>query len=101
MFLELDVYVQCTCFCHELDNYVDFICIFVENGIISCYYTMFYGMAQFEQVIRNVEYVGGKLKLFVCNSNMDLNELKFHICFRIRIDSTISTVDINFKYGMN
>lgn len=50
---------------------------------------------------RNVEYVCGKHKLFVCNLNMDLNELKLYICFRIIIDSTTSTVSISFKYGMN
>lgn len=62
---------------------------------------MFFGMAQFEQVIKNVAYVDGKLKLFVCNSNMGFNELKLYICFRIIIDSTTSTVSISFKYGMN
>ncbi|XP_057533383.1 uncharacterized protein LOC130811201 [Amaranthus tricolor] len=49
---------------------------------------------------KNVEYVGGKHKLFVCNSNMNLNELKLHICSKIGIDST-STVNISFKYGMS
>ena len=45
--------------------------------------------------------VGVKRKLFVCNSNMDLNAFKLLICSKIGIDTIRSTVNICFKYNMS
>ena len=45
--------------------------------------------------------LGGKRKLFACNSNMDLNEFKLLVCFKIGIDTTRSTVNLCFKYYMS
>ena len=49
----------------------------------------------------NVKYVGGRRKLFACNSYMDLNEFKHFICSRIGIDTTRSTVNLSFKYNLS
>ena len=49
----------------------------------------------------NVKYVGGRRKLFACNSYMDLNEFKHFICFRIGIDTTRSTINLSFKYNLS
>ena len=49
----------------------------------------------------NVKYVGGKRKLFACNSYMDLNEFKHFICSKIGIDTTRSTVNLCFKYNLS
>ena len=49
----------------------------------------------------NVKYVGGRRKLFACNSNMDLNEFKHLICSKIGIDTTRSTINVSFKYNMS
>ena len=48
-----------------------------------------------------VHYVGGRRKLFACNSNMDLNHFKRFICSKIGLDPTRSTVNISFKYDMS
>ncbi|XP_057522046.1 uncharacterized protein LOC130802153 [Amaranthus tricolor] len=48
-----------------------------------------------------VHYVGGRRKLFACNSNMDLNHFKRFICSKIGFDHTRSTVNISFKYDMS
>ena len=48
-----------------------------------------------------VHYVGGKRRLFACNSNMDLNQFKRFICSKIELDPTRTTVNISFKYDMN
>ncbi|XP_057536703.1 uncharacterized protein LOC130814600 [Amaranthus tricolor] len=49
----------------------------------------------------NVKYVGGRRKLFACNSNMDLNEFKHLICSKIGFDTTRSIVNVSFKYNMS
>ncbi|CAO2841539.1 unnamed protein product [Amaranthus hypochondriacus] len=49
----------------------------------------------------NVDYVGGRRKLFACKSNMDLNDFKRLISSRIGLDPTTFTVDISFKYFMS
>ena len=48
-----------------------------------------------------VTYVGGKNKLFACNSNMDLNEYELLVCSKIGIDTTRSTVNLSFKHDMS
>ena len=40
--------------------------------------TILFEIAQFEQLIEMLKYVGGGHKLFVCNSNIDLYKLKRH-----------------------
>src|SRR5688572_17235240 len=49
----------------------------------------------------NVDYVGGRRRLFACNSNMDLNQFKRLISSKIGLDPTRSTVNISFKYAMS
>ena len=49
----------------------------------------------------NVDYFTSKHKLFVCNSNVNSNELKFHIYSGIEIDSTNNSVNLSFKFEMN
>ena len=46
-------------------------------------------------------YVGGRRRMFACNSNMDLNEFKRFIYSKIGLDSTRSIVNISFKYDMS
>ena len=48
-----------------------------------------------------VHYVGGRCKLFACNSNMDLNHFRRFICSKIGLDPTRSTVNISFKYALS
>ena len=80
-------------------KFVDFICNFVEiisyRVIILCF-----GNGS-TRTSNSDKYVLSKHELFVCNLKMDLNELKLHICVRIEIDPTVSTVNISFKYGIN
>ena len=49
----------------------------------------------------NVDYVGGRRKLFACKSNMELIDFKRLISSRIGLDPTKFTVDISFKYFMS
>ena len=80
-------------------NDVNFICIFVTNDIIYCVTILFLEWWNLNN--KNINYVGVKHKLFACNSNMNLNELKLHKSSRIEIDSTTISVNINLKYDMN
>ncbi|XP_057526212.1 uncharacterized protein LOC130805456 [Amaranthus tricolor] len=48
-----------------------------------------------------VHYVGGRRKLFACNSNMDLNHFRRFISSKIGLDPTRSTVNISFKYALS
>ena len=84
---------------YEIDNDVDLLCIHVEmtfRVMLVCFWN---GLIR--ESSSNVHYVAGRRKLFVCNSNMDLNEFKLFICSKIGIDSTTSTVNISFKYDMS
>ena len=48
-----------------------------------------------------VHYVGGRRKLFACNSNIDLNHFRRFISSKIGLDPTRSTVNISFKYALS
>ena len=48
-----------------------------------------------------VHYVGGRRKLFACNSNMDLNHFRRFISSKIVLDPNRSTVNISFKYALS
>ena len=80
-----------------LGDEVDFICIHVEmpsfRVLIVCFWN-----GSIRTSGNKVTYVGGKHKLFACNSNMDLNEFKLLVCSKIGIDTTRSIVNLSFKY---
>jgi hypothetical protein len=48
-----------------------------------------------------VMYLGGKSKLFACNSNMGFNDFKRLVCSKIGIDPTRNVVKLSFKYRMS
>ena len=77
-------------FSYELDGDVDFV------RIVVCFWN-----GSIRSSSRHVKYVGGRRKLFACNSNMDLNEFKHLICSKIGIDTTRSTFNVSFKYTMS
>ena len=83
-----------------LGDEVDFVCIHVERAsfreTIACFWNV-----SIRTSGNKVTYVGGKRKLFACNSNMDLNEFKLLVCSKIGIDTTRSTVNLSFKYDMS
>ena len=85
---------------HEVDNDVDFVCIHVEMTSFRLTIVCFWN-SSIRESSGNVHYVGGRRRLFACNSNMDLNEFKRLICSKIGLDSTRSTVNISFKYAMS
>ena len=83
-----------------LGDEVDFVCIHVEIAsfrvTIACFWN-----GSIHTSGNKVTYVGGKRKLFECNSNMDLNEFKLLVCSKIGIDTTRSTINLSFKYYMS
>ena len=85
---------------HEVDDDVDFVCIHVEmtsfRVIIVCFLN-----GSIRESSGKVHYVGGRRRLFACNSNMDSNQFKRFICSKIGLDPTRSTVNISFKYDMS
>ena len=85
---------------HEVDDDVDFVCIHVEMASFRVTIVCFWN-GSIRESSGKVHYVGGRRRLFACNSNMDLNEFKRLICSKIRLDSTRSTVNISFKYAMS
>ena len=56
---------------------------------------------KFEQLIGMFSILGIRVKKILCNSNMTLDEILIHICWRIDIDSTTSSVNLSFKFEMN
>ena len=85
---------------HEVDDNVEFVCIHVEMKSFCVTIVCFWN-GSFRESSGKVHYVGGRHRLFTCNSNMDLNEFKRFICSKIGLDSTRSTLNISFKYGMS
>ena len=85
---------------YELDGDVDFVRIVVEMASFRVTVVCFWN-GSIRSSSSNVKYVGGRRKLFACNSNMDLNEFKHLICSKIGIDTTRSTVNVSFKYNMS
>ena len=81
---------------HEVDDDVDFVCLNVENVTIVCFWN-----CCIRESSGKVHYVGGRRRLFSCNSNMDLNHFKRFICSKIGLDPTRSIVNIRFKYDMS
>ena len=83
-----------------LGDEVDFVCIHVEMAsfrvTIACFWN-----GSIRTSGNKVTYVGGKRKLFACNSIMDLNEFKLLVRSKIGIDTRRSIVKICFKYDMS
>ena len=83
-----------------LGDEVIFVCIHVEMSSFRVTILCFRN-GSIRTRGNNVTYVGGKCKLFACNSNMDLNEFKLLICSKIGIDTTRNTINFCFKYNMS
>ena len=58
---------------------VDIVCIHVEMASFRVTIVCFWN-GSIRESNGKVYYVGGRRRLFVCNSNMDLNEFKRFIC---------------------
>ncbi|XP_057538702.1 uncharacterized protein LOC130816111 [Amaranthus tricolor] len=85
---------------YELDGDVDFVRIVVEIASFRVTIVCFWN-GSIRSSSSNVKYVGGRRKLFACNPNIDLNEFKHLICFKIGINTTRSTVNVSFKYNLS
>ena len=83
---------------HEVDDDVDFVCIYVEMTSFRVFIVCF-EMVVFGKVV--AKFITGKTQVIACNSNMDLNQFKRFICSKIGLDPTRSTVNISFKYDMS
>ena len=73
--------------CCELDDDVDFVSILVEIASF-CVTIVCFQNGSIQTRGSNVTYVERRHKLFACNSNMDLKELKLLVCYKIEIDNT-------------
>ena len=85
---------------HEVDDDVDFICIHIDIASFRVTIVCFWN-GSIRESSGKVHYVRGRCRLFVCNSNMDLNQFKRFICSKIGLNPIRSTVNISFKYYMS
>ena len=61
---------------YEVDDDIDFVCIHVEMASFRVTIVCFWNGC-IRESSGKVHYVGGRRRLFACNSNMDLNEFKY------------------------
>ncbi|XP_057544261.1 uncharacterized protein LOC130823603 isoform X1 [Amaranthus tricolor] len=85
---------------YEVDDDVDFVCIHVKMTSFRVTIVCFWNSC-IPESSGKVHYVGRRRRLFACHSNMDLNQFKRFICFKIGLEPTKSTVNISFKYDMS